>query len=878
MVRRRDAAHIRQGRPLLDAFLIMLFVAIVAALSSRTLLLQQFDWGIYDTLLELLPLPDNIDIPLVIAIDERSLASVGPWPWRRSAYAKAVNTLTLAGVERIGIDILMTDGLMTEAQTTEGNQNTETDDEQLAAAIAAAHSVYMPLAIDEQQSGGQLLEVLPGTRFIEAGAHLGHVHLEADDDGVVRGVYLWQGIDQPYWPHLALAMTGAKPGSHGESSEPSARSSASTHARRHMSMANARSEYRLLKFVRGSGALPRISFIDLLNGRVPARQLRGRTVLIGMTAAAGADTIATPVTRAGRPMPGVEFNANLYGAIRANGLIELLSTGATVALSTLLAMLPVMFLPFLRPRPALLVALAFSAAPVVLSLMLLAWQNLWFAPTAALVGSLLTYPLWSWRRLDQTLRSVSEEVVHLHQTTDQTRLGSNTPDRAAAARFIQAVLPETSSNLAPSAHADAQVRQWLNSFSALAATPQPEVNDSFEVLTRGLDALHSSIALQTDALGAAQRSLDGMSDGVVLLGTFGQILFANSAARALLSINTDAPCDSLDTLAVLASLRLEQNPIQQHPQRPITRSLPYPLAPPYTLSPPYKWPMLMRALYLRPVGSADAEVWHITLEAKAHDRQEVLVTLSRVVAGALITLVDISALRQAERTHRETLSFLSHDLRSPIVSLLALSGSLRDRHTDPDVQDSLERIQRYAQRSLENAEQFLQMTRIENEPTMTRYELDLLAAAENAAAQLSDQAATLGGRIEVTTDTNEGVWVLGSGEFIERAILNLISNALKYGAAADCIRVHVLEDGDDAICEVHDNGPGIPAHEVPNLFNPYYQRPEHRGRRDGVGLGLRFVQVVAQRHNGRIDVHSAPGKGSTFRLILPRLAMDVGMD
>ena len=269
---------------------------------------------------------------------------------------------------------------------------------------------------------------------------------------------------------------------------------------------------------------------------------------------------------------------------------------------------------------------------------------------------------------------------------------------------------------------------------------------------------------------------------------------------------------------------------------------------------------------------------HITLEAKAHDRQEVLVTLSRVVAGALITLVDISALRQAERTHRETLSFLSHDLRSPIVALLALSGSLRDRHTDPDVQDSLERIQRYAQRSLENAEQFLQMTRIENEPTMTRYELDLLAATENAAAQLSDQAATLGGRIEVTTDTNEGVWVLGSGEFIERAILNLISNALKYGAAADCIRVHVLEDGDDAICEVHDNGPGIPAHEVPNLFNPYYQRPEHRGRRDGVGLGLRFVQVVAQRHNGRIDVHSAPGEGSTFRLILPRLAMDLVMD
>ncbi len=128
----------------------------------------------------------------------------------------------------------------------------------------------------------------------------------------------------------------------------------------------------------------------------------------------------------------------------------------------------------------------------------------------------------------------------------------------------------------------------------------------------------------------------------------------------------------------------------------------------------------------------------------------------------------------------------------------------------------------------------------------------------------------------MTTDTDEGVWVLGSGEFIERAILNLISNALKYGPAGDCIRVRVLEHGDEALCELHDNGPGIPENELPNLFNPYYQRPEHRGRRDGVGLGLglRFVQVAAQRHNGRVVVQSAPRQGTTFRLVLPRLVME----
>ena len=887
--RREDAVRIRHGRPLLDAFLILLFVAIVAGTCSRTALLQQFDWGIYDTLLDLLPLPASRDVPLVIGIDERSLAGIGPWPWPRRVYAQAVQTLTRAGVQRIGIDVLMTEGLITDELMTQASvpglqspdsseQNALRDaaanDALLAKAIRAAPHVYMPLAIDEQQSGGQLIEVLPAPAFIAAGARLGHVHLEADDDGVVRGVYLWQGIDAPHWPHLALAMTGAQPGSHTLD----AASRAMANAQPLMSMANTRSQYRLLRFVRGRGALPRISFIDLLHGRVPARQLRGRTVLIGMTAAAGADTIATPVTRAGRPMAGVEFNANVYTAIRDDGLIEPLSERYATALSALLAALAVLCLPFLRPRPALLVALAFSAAPALLSFLLLAWQNIWFAPAAAMAGSLLTYPLWSWRRLDQTLRSVGEEVAHLHITTEQTRLGSDLPDPAQALRFIHAVLPETRTDAQPRTHTDPHAAQWLASLSQLAATRSLAVDDSFEVLTRRLDALHSSIALQTDALAAARRSLEGMRDGVVLLGDFGQMLFANTAARQLLGIGQNAAIDALDTLPLLATLRLEQSQIQQYPQ---------PSAP---LSPPFTWANLMRALYVGPATtspegtrrneranlpeSASSDVRHITLEAKTGDHREVLLTLSRIVAGVLITLVDISALRQAERAHRETLSFLSHDLRSPIVSLLALSGSLRDRHPDPDVQDSLGRIQRYAKRSLENAEQFLQMTRIENEPTMTRYELDLLAAAENAASQLSDQVETLGGRIEVTTDTDEGVWVLGSGEFIERAILNLISNALKYGPTGDRILVRVLENGDEAVCEVHDNGPGIPAHELPNLFNPYYQRPEHRGRRDGVGLGLRFVQVVAQRHNGRVEVQSAPRQGTTFRLVLPRLVME----
>jgi signal transduction histidine kinase len=364
------------------------------------------------------------------------------------------------------------------------------------------------------------------------------------------------------------------------------------------------------------------------------------------------------------------------------------------------------------------------------------------------------------------------------------------------------------------------------------------------VLSRGLNDLHESVERQNDTLAVARRGLAGMRDGVILLGAWGHVLFANNAARALFGIDREAPTQQLEILRLLEAVVPAGG---------------------------RDWTTLLRALYLEDRAE--------TVEARfaAHagsGNSELLVGLSRHDAGAVLTFVDITRLRQAERAHRETLGFLSHDLRSPIVSLLALAGGLRDRHPDPDVQETLGRIQRYAQRSLENAEQFLQMARIENEPDMQMYELDLLGAAENAAAQLLDQAEAQGSRIVVSTRSTEGIWVLANGEFIERAIANLIGNALKYGPAGDTIEVGVHEDDEIATCEVHDNGPGIPDQDLAQLFTPYFQGREHRGRRDGVGLGLRFVHVVSERHRGRVEVHSSPGEGTTFRLCLPRLQLE----
>ena len=810
------------GRPLRDALVIALLIALAAAVASQQRLLERFDWAVYDGVLDLIPLR-AVAPPVVVAIDERSIDSIGPWPWPREVYATALHRLHAAGATRIGIDVLMTAGADTRG------------DAALAAAIAEVGEVYMPVVIDEQRANGQLLEVLPAAAFLDAGVKLGHVHVEASDDGVVRGVYLWQGIDHAHWPHLALALaTGAAP-------HPAAAEAAP------MSLANARSDFVLLRFSPRTGAIPRLSMADLLGGRVDTQAVRGRVVFIGMTAAAGADTIATPVTREGRPMAGVDFNANLYSALREGGIVRPLDGLVGALLSALLATLPLLVLPSLQPRPGLLATLVLAGLPLLASVALLGFANRWFPPMAAVLGGLLAYPLWSWWRLDQTLRSVRAEILALGAATRASQLAPDSEPGTGEHGFVAALLPvriDADGTLVPTRPLAPREERWLAGFRARAVQRPPAPRGNFEVLSRGLNDLHASVARQNEALEVARRSLAGMRDGVLLLGAWGHVLFVNDAARTLLGVPAEVQARDLDALAVLAAIV----PAGQR-----------------------SWTELLHGLYLEDRAN--------TIEARpataaTHGRGELLVNLSRHEAGAVLTLVDITRLRQAERAHRETLGFLSHDLRSPIVSLLALSGSLRDRHPDPDVQDTLGRIQRYAQRSLENAEQFLQMARIENEPDLQMYELDLLGAAENAAAQLLDQADAHGSRIEVTTTSTEGIWILANGEFIERAIVNLVGNALKYGPAGDTIAVTVHEEDGQAICEVHDNGPGIPAGELEQLFTPWFQGREHRSRRDGVGLGLRFVQVVAERHHGRVSVRSAPGDGTTFRLALPSLPME----
>ena len=110
----------------------------------------------------------------------------------------------------------------------------------------------------------------------------------------------------------------------------------------------------------------------------------------------------------------------------------------------------------------------------------------------------------------------------------------------------------------------------------------------------------------------------------------------------------------------------------------------------------------------------------------------------------------------------------------------------------------------------------------------------------------------------------------GDHRRLEQALVNLLSNALRFSPEGGRVTVAVGREARWATLSVRDAGPGIPDADRPRLFERFFVgRTDRGGPRDGVGLGLPTALAIAQAHGGRIDVESEPGSGSTFRLVVP---------
>lgn len=236
--------------------------------------------------------------------------------------------------------------------------------------------------------------------------------------------------------------------------------------------------------------------------------------------------------------------------------------------------------------------------------------------------------------------------------------------------------------------------------------------------------------------------------------------------------------------------------------------------------------------------------------------------------GYVVSLDDISELRSAQQSREEAMRFLSHDLRAPLASIITLVDAA---HATPGAEQAGSlpaRVARLARNALELADDMLRLARAEAADPRRFVAVDLCAVMAEAADEAWPLAESHGVTIDQQRAQCEGeALVMGDAELLRRALLNLLSNAVRFSPAGSRVEISLqAHDGRWRIA-IADQGWGIAPENMPNLFSRFARfAPPGAPESDGSGLGLVIVKTVVERHGGKVEVESKPGQGTCFTL------------
>jgi PAS domain S-box-containing protein len=235
--------------------------------------------------------------------------------------------------------------------------------------------------------------------------------------------------------------------------------------------------------------------------------------------------------------------------------------------------------------------------------------------------------------------------------------------------------------------------------------------------------------------------------------------------------------------------------------------------------------------------------------------------------GIALTLHDITDLKEMERIRSELVHTVSHDLRSPLTSVIGYTelidraGSLTDTQREflKRIQDSVQHITSLIndllelgslEAGLDSRREFVQLDGILN------YTLEMLQGQIRAK------------HITVQTDISPLPALRANPVRLRQVFDNLVGNAIKYAPDHGEVVVMIRAEDDQIITRVTDNGPGIPPKDQAHIFDKFY-RASNVSSKSGSGLGLAIVKSIVESHQGRVWVESIMGKGSSFFVVLP---------
>ena len=241
--------------------------------------------------------------------------------------------------------------------------------------------------------------------------------------------------------------------------------------------------------------------------------------------------------------------------------------------------------------------------------------------------------------------------------------------------------------------------------------------------------------------------------------------------------------------------------------------------------------------------------------------------------GAALVVRDVTEERRYERLRREFVANVSHELRTPLSIVRGYVETLREgAWQDPAAApEFLAAIESNVRRLEALTADLLDLSKLETGGSILRPRpVDLESALRRIHQAFEPPARRKGQSLDLDVAENIGEFVADS-DLLERAVSNLVDNAIKYTPEGGRIRLAARAEPGTVRIAVEDNGIGIPEAELPRIFERFYRVDKSRSRElGGTGLGLAIVKHVVQLHGGRVEVRSRPGEGSCFTLVLPR--------
>ncbi|MBA2586058.1 MAG: PAS domain-containing protein [Chthoniobacterales bacterium] len=342
--------------------------------------------------------------------------------------------------------------------------------------------------------------------------------------------------------------------------------------------------------------------------------------------------------------------------------------------------------------------------------------------------------------------------------------------------------------------------------------------------------------------------LDAMEDGLVVVDQNARIRLANPAFRRLFDLS------NIGTNATLIET-LRDPSVEELVQSTLATGQP-------------------RSHLISGAGGARTTAGHIAVNAVA------MRDAGGMEKGVVVLFRDVTAVKHSEAVRRDFVANVSHELRTPLSIFRGYLETLRDEPDLPaeELQRILEVMERHSQRLQSLVEDLLSLAQLEEiESNLDFVDIDLRPFLDQIAKDWTKRFAAK--NLAVELQVAPGLQAVRADRIrLEEIVYNLLDNSVKYSAPRDVVRISAAQfDHHFAQLSVADRGAGIPAEDLPRIFERFYRVDKARSREvGGTGLGLSIVKHIAQLHGGRVAARSVLGEGTTVDVFLPFAPPGIG--